>query len=120
MVFRGHGDTAFSYINDFPLFSKAEEKRPVSSWAMAGAYYFKHADLLHQALLQQMRNNVVHAGEVYLSGVYNTPPLHFKQFLAVAMHRWQLAVWGTPEDLARDRTVSIVNDELRELLSSCE
>jgi NDP-sugar pyrophosphorylase family protein len=120
MVFRGHGDTSYSYINDFPLFSTAEEKRPISSWAMAGAYYFRDSQRLFEALIKQAHDNITHAGELYLSGVYNTGPYRLTQFLAVAMHRWQLNVWGTPEDLARDGTVGIVDEGMRQMLSFCK
>jgi len=120
MLFRGHGDTSYSYVCDYPLFSHAQEKRPISPWAIAGAYYFQDSRCLYEALVAQARDNITHAGELYLSGVFNVGPYRLSRFLAVAMHRWQLAVWGTPEDLARDASVGIVDEGIQKMLSLCE
>lgn len=108
LVFDGLGETAFSYIDNFPIFKTAAEKFPISKWAIAGAFYFRRAAALMLALEQQQRGGPCHSnGEFYLSGTFR----HLEgTHLAVAMLREQLLSWGTPEDLARDRDIHIENE----------
>jgi hypothetical protein len=107
-------DTSFSYVNNFPIFDVVSEKEVISDWAVAGAYYFRSARRLYQAISNQLESKDTHAGEYYLSGSF--AHLSGKK-LAVAMERKQLLQWGTPEDLARDPYITITNPNIKEILS---
>lgn len=115
LVFPGCGDTAYSYVDQFPMFSHGYEKQPISSWALAGAFYFHSSEVLLRAIREQMTLDIRHAGEFYLSEALGFYP---GDKLAVAMERRQLHVWGTPEDLARDSTVVIEDPTVEAILAT--
>lgn len=114
LVFPGEGDTAFSYVDNFPIFSEALEKQAISNWAMAGAYYFSDGHDLRSALKAQLDSGVRHANEFYLSGTFQ---YHRETKIAIAMQRNQLLQWGTPEDLARDKKVTIEDPAIEAALA---
>lgn len=104
LVFDGGGNTAFSYINKFPLFDNVAEKQAISSLAVSGVYYFKSYKVLSNLIQKQLQFGISHAGEYYLSGTLGY--LEGTK-LAVMMQKDQLLNWGTPEDLARDPNVIV-------------
>jgi hypothetical protein len=107
LVFDGQENKAYSYVDNFPIFQRAEEKQPISPWAIAGAFYFRSVALLVRALKDQEDTYIggwsVKSGEPYLS--------HTFQFvdgdkLAVHMPKDKLVGWGTPEQLLSDPLVT--------------
>ena len=113
LVFPGNEERQYSYVDNYPLFLSAAEKNPISSWAMAGAYWFSSSKELASVFEHQFLNGTKHSGEFYLSGTFQ---MMRGPGLAVAMERKQLHVWGTPEDLARDPTVRITHNRLALIL----
>lgn len=114
LVFPGEGDTAFSYVDSFPLFTQAREKQVISNWAMAGAYYFSNGFELKCALRSQINSGARHANEFYLSGTFGYLS---GEKIAISMQRNQLLQWGTPEDLARDKKVRIEDPAIEAALA---
>lgn len=111
LVFPGNGETAYSYATRFPLFRFVHEKLVASPWAMAGFYSFRH---LRELIAACHKAKAEHEGldrqhEFYLSSVFHHLP---GQCLAIAMPREQLHVWGTPEDLARDRSCGMFDEDV--------
>lgn len=115
LVVPGEDDTAYSYVENFPLFLRAAEKEPISKWALAGAFYFPEAINLFHAVVRQMTNCQPHANEYYLSGALGEMQVGLDN-LAVAMPKSMLRSWGTPEDLARDPRVQISDKAINKLL----
>lgn len=105
---------AYSYVRGMPLFYSAQEKEPISRWAMAGAYFFPRAGVLREAIERQIGANHQHAGEFYLSG--SLTYMVGEEMLAVPMEREQWHCWGTPEDLARDPQVQVEDESIEKIL----
>lgn len=117
LVFTGSGDTAYSYVEEFPLFQAAHEKTPCSPWAIAGAFYFRDAQALKKAIESQRDASETHAGEYYLSGAMSHLTMGLDK-LAVVMPRTMLRGWGTPEELARDPAVIIEDAAINKKLEA--
>lgn len=117
LVFDGNGETAYSYVDGYPEFTRVAEKRPIGPWAVAGFYTFAEAGCLYDALKSLLTTGVKPppGGEVYLSGAWSAWP-HSYRHLAVYMPRGMLRVWGTPEDLARDGHVTLGHGHEADLL----
>jgi hypothetical protein len=115
LVFTGAGDTAYSYVEEFPLFHRAWEKRACSPWAIAGAFYFKDARTIKLAIESQRDTQTEHAGEYYLSGSMEYLAM---DKLAVVMPKIMLRGWGTPEELARDPDVAIEDAAINKKLEA--
>ncbi len=107
-------DRRYSYVDQAPRFQYAVEKRPVSRWALAGAYWFRSTKALLDACIKQHRMGPRHNDELYLSGAL--------EFLGGG---WCLEVdkkyvfsWGTPEELAADVAVHDLSPEVESLLAA--
>lgn len=90
-------EASYSYIDSFPLFLGAEEKQPISPWAMAGAYYFKTAGIYRAAYEKQVRAKRALNGEFYISGLFEF--VEKLPCLAIAISRENVTGFGTPEEL---------------------
>jgi hypothetical protein len=112
LVFRSRS-RAYSYVDGMPVFRSAQEKNPISRWAMAGAYYWRSATELSAALVEQHMAGAKHGEEYYLSGAFDYMD---GAMLAVPMERAQWHCWGTPEDLARDPDVQIEDPAIEAIL----
>lgn len=115
LVFDGHNNRNFSYIDNFPLFTYAKEKQPISRWAVGGAYWFKSSRQVLDAVNKQLASGSTHAGEYYLSQTL----WHIAgNKLAVVMDEKQVHGWDTPEDLARDRNVQVTDPAIEKILAT--
>lgn len=85
----------YSHIDSYPGFYMAAEKRAISRYALAGAYYFPNIPELSRALRTACLNTRF---EPYISHAYNH--IHGKKntFL-IEQDQW--FDWGTPEALAK-------------------
>lgn len=105
VVFISNGERKYGYVNEIPWFTFALEKAPISTYALAGAFYFKSAMVLQLAHSLTFKNNL---SEQYLSEIFKVIP-HGK--LAYRIPRSELHEWGTPIDLLADASVKVVDEE---------
>lgn len=104
------GFSPYSYVDNFPDFRLTAEKVQISPWAIAGAFYFKSAAFLMEALDNQKRFNVrAPNNEFYLSATLQCAG---GGGLAVLCKKDQVVSWGTPEELFGDPNVHHVSMEM--------
>jgi len=94
----------FGYIDAYPDFNFGIEKKPISRYALAGAFFFRSARILLDAWAEWRRDSKPD-DEPYLSGLfkYIEGPK-----LASMIDRNQLHEWGTPQAIAEDKTVTFI------------
>ena len=116
------GNTNYAYIREsMGWVADIKEKQPFTSnrieeYASSGSYYFASAQLMSQAFLETIKQNLNVNGEYYVS-------LSYKALLAnnqpVAVYPLQhFMQWGTPEDVAEYNYWSKVFKQLIELVNS--
>lgn len=88
----------WSFVDDFPIFHDAEEKRYIGENALAGAYYFPDYRDLHRSLISVVHWADISKTEPYLSHAYG---FISKKKLAVDMRREDWYDWGTPDSFER-------------------
>ena len=112
---------AYSYVEVLPesqndheaTFASAVEKHPVSTWAIAGAFWFRDARQLARALTRQEAVSGTDE-ERYLSEAMNCLP---GRGWALRIPDHQMRRWGTPEDLAQDAMVRTLDPEVDRALA---
>lgn len=113
LVFPSNRELRYGYVDDMPFFDFGAEKAAISNWALAGAFYFKDRHVLREAYkcdLAALKARGVSNAEIYLSHLFKWIP---GQKLAVPIARSVLHEWGTPMELAADKTVEVTDDEWR-------
>lgn len=105
MVFVASGERKYGYVSDHPFFDFGMEKAPISSFALAGMFYFKSVEILQLAYSLAFRPD---NGEEYLSQLFGVIP---KPKFAYRLPRAALHEWGTPIDLLADTTVTVIDKE---------
>lgn len=109
VVFRSNKEPRYGYINSFPFFEYGIEKNPISSWALAGAFYFKNAATLTKAALLILSDPLIRQQEIYLSDLF----YYVKGLkIAYAIPRDELYEWGTPVQLMKDKSLDVDLPEL--------
>lgn len=94
----------YGYVDDYPFFIGGAEKAPISPYALAGAFYFKHNAIISAAHRQAMLNLAPFEGELYLSHLFMYMP---SPKLAHLIDYASVHEWGTPELLEKDPTVLV-------------
>jgi dTDP-glucose pyrophosphorylase len=75
------------------------EKRPISSSATTGLYYFRRAQDFLEAAERTIMKNASREGEFYVSPAYNELILAGKRITVHPIRREQMHSLGTPEDV---------------------
>lgn len=89
LVFKTKPDHSFGYVDKFPLFERCVEKKPISEYALAGAFYFKK----WQDIVENFESD---SKEVHLSKVLDNIK---KPKQSVIIKRKEMYDFGTPEQL---------------------
>jgi dTDP-glucose pyrophosphorylase len=77
------------------------EKRPISSSATTGLYYFRRSEEFLEAAERALMKNASKDGEFFVSPVYNELILAGKRITVHAITREQMHGLGTPEDVEK-------------------
>ena len=92
----------WSYVRvEDGLVVAAAEKRPISSLATAGLYYFARVGTFWSAAEGMLLKNASVRSEFYVCPVYNEMILAGKRVTTYAIGREQMHSLGTPEDVER-------------------
>lgn len=83
-----------SFVDSIPIPTRFVEKEPISEWAMSGAWAFRSAKSLHQAISETMHLDRTVRGEFYLSSALNRLPGR-----KIVVNCTGMQDWGTPESI---------------------
>lgn len=102
----------YGYINSFPQFTYGVEKKSISNYALAGAFFFRRKRILMDAWHDWYRSNreaaeasLTTIAEPYLSSLFARMPV---TKYAIEIERAQLHEWGTPQTISEDKTVAYI------------
>jgi molybdopterin-guanine dinucleotide biosynthesis protein A len=99
-VVQESADPGMSYVDQVPYPTRFVEKQQISGYGMSGAWYFRSAEELYQAINYQILTRTWHGknNEFYLSEALNYLPGRKMAWIAEAP-REQIVDWNTPEAL---------------------
>ena len=92
-----HPKWSFAKINDFGYITEVAEKKPISTNATVGFYYWKHGSDFVKYAEKMIEKNLKVNNEFYICPVYNEAIIDNKKIMNFEVESlWGL---GTPEDL---------------------
>jgi hypothetical protein len=97
------GRSNYGFVNGAPTFNEGAEKRRLSDYALAGAFYFNNRATFDSAYQRQIIESR-EPREMYISGMFKHIIGGCDAFVIV---REALHEWGTAVDLENDQTVSV-------------
>lgn len=99
-VFEATGERwSFAKVDESGYVVEVAEKRPISTWATTGMYYFRHGRDFVSAADEMIRRDLRVSNEFYVGPVYNLLIAEREAFvLDIADEMWCM---GTPDDLQR-------------------
>lgn len=100
MTFSAHDKKwSFAKLDEKGLVAEVAEKKPISSHATVGIYYFRTAELFQRASYSMIRSNIRTNNEFYVCPVYNELIQAGGKVGIFPIHSGAMHGLGTPEDL---------------------
>lgn len=106
VVFDADFSLKYGYVDAYPDFKVGAEKRPISPYALAGAFYYRNGRVLIDAF--NMASMMSSTNEIYLSHLFEHIPGRKVGWL---IPKDKLHEWGTPIDLMADPAVKITDSD---------
>ena len=98
LVFHVNKDYSYGYVDSFPVFEKAVEKKMVTPFALAGAFWFSSAKEFNKAFEKQFHANGKVNNEFYISSLFEYLE---GDKLAVLITENEFEHWTAPHDITR-------------------
>jgi dTDP-glucose pyrophosphorylase len=94
-----HPKWSYAKINKNGFVTKVAEKKPISSHATVGVYYWKHGKDYVKYTKQMIKKNIRVNNEFYVCPVFNEAIIDKKKIILSEIAKEQMWGIGTPEDL---------------------
>lgn len=92
-----HPRWSYVAVDEKGLVCETSEKRPISSMATAGCYYFKHGEDFVNAAFNTIRKDVNYKGNYYVCSTYNELILNQKQVGVHMIDKKSYVSFATPQ-----------------------